>query len=163
APGRYDLVHSHYWLSGQVGWLASERWSVPLIHSMHTMSKVKNLALAAGDEPEPRSRELGEELVVGASDVVVANTPVEADQLITLYGAEPDRVVVVPPGVDLQQFTTGDRAGARARLGLPDDAVVLLFAGRIQPLKAPDVLVRAAAEWLGRDPSMRQRLVVAVV
>ena len=163
APGRYDVVHSHYWLSGQVGWLAAERWGVPLIHSMHTMSKVKNLALAAGDEPEPRAREVGEELVIGASDVIVANTHDEAGQLIELYGAAPDRVATVPPGVDLQQFTPGDRNAARARLGLPADAVVVLFAGRIQPLKGPDVLVRAVAELLRADPALRERLVVAVV
>ncbi|WP_239000985.1 D-inositol-3-phosphate glycosyltransferase [Jiangella asiatica] len=162
-PGWYDLVHSHYWLSGHVGWLASLRWGVPLVHSMHTMSKVKNAALAEGDVPESPERELGEEQVVAAADLLVANTDEEADQLTTLYGAVPQRVVTVPPGVDLDRFAPASRAAARARLGLPRDAVVLLFAGRIQPLKAPDVLVRAASLLIAADPALRDRLVVAVV
>nr|WP_231948842.1 D-inositol-3-phosphate glycosyltransferase [Jiangella alkaliphila] len=162
-PGWYDLVHSHYWLSGHVGWLATSRWGVPLVHSMHTMSKVKNLALADGESPEPRERELGEEQVVAAADLLVASTDDEAAQLAGLYGADPARVATVPPGVDLDVFAPGPAAAARARLGLPRDAVVLLFAGRIQPLKAPDVLVRAASLLLARDPALRERLVVAVV
>ncbi len=161
--GHYDAVHSHYWLSGQVGALARDRWGVPLVHSMHTMSKVKNDALAEGDTPEPVARVIGEEQVVEAADVLVANTDVEAKQLINLYDAEPGRVEVVHPGVDLELFAPQEPAAARRALGLPADAAVLLFAGRIQPLKAPDVLVRAVAVMLERDPGLRSRLVVPVV
>ncbi|KOV80964.1 D-inositol 3-phosphate glycosyltransferase [Nocardia sp. NRRL S-836] len=162
-PGYYDAIHSHYWLSGQVGWLARERWGVPLVHTAHTLAKVKNLALAEGDAPEPRMRVIGEEQVVNESDRLVANTDIEAAELIKLYDAEPSKVAVVPPGVDLDRFTPGDRDRARQRFGLPRDAVVLAFVGRIQPLKAPDVLLRAAAEMLVRDPGLRSRLVVLVV
>jgi D-inositol-3-phosphate glycosyltransferase len=161
--GWYDLVHSHYWLSGHAGWLAAERWGVPLVHSMHTMAKVKNANLADGDSPEPRTREIGEQQVVDAADRLVANTADEADQLVELYGAEPDGVTVVHPGVDLDLFAPDVPHAARARLGLPQDAVVLLFAGRIQPLKSPDLLLRAAAVLLERDPGLRRRLVVAIV
>lgn len=161
--GWYDLVHSHYWLSGQVGWLAADRWRVPLVHTMHTMARVKNSRLAEGDVPEPPGREIGEAQVVEAADRLVANTPGEAGELIALYGADPDRVRVVSPGVDLDLFTVGDVPAARARLGLPQDAHVLLFVGRIQPLKAPDVLLKAAADLLARRPELRHRLVVAVV
>jgi len=161
--GWYDLVHSHYWLSGHVGWLAKERWGVPLVHSMHTMAKVKNANLAAGDTPEPALRVIGETQVVEQADRLIANTAAEADQLVELYGAEPSRVSVVHPGVDLDVFRPGDRRAARRRLGLPVDAVVLLFVGRIQPLKAPDVLLRAAAAMVDADPSLAGRLVVAVV
>lgn len=161
--GHYDLFHSHYWLSGQVGWLAADRWQVPLVHSMHTMAKVKNLQLAQGDSPEPPGREIGEEQVVAAADHLVANTEIERRELIELYDAAPHRVAVVPPGVDLDVFHPGDQGEARARLGLPSDAVLLLFVGRIQPLKAPDVLVRAAAELLSRRPELRPRLRVAVL
>jgi D-inositol-3-phosphate glycosyltransferase len=161
--GWYDLVHSHYWLSGQVGWLAAERWGVPLVHTMHTMAKVKNLALAEGDSPEPESRVIGETQVVEAADRLVANTSEEAAALVELYGADPARVVEVTPGVDLDVFTPGDRGAARAALGLRPDALVLLFVGRIQPLKAPDVLLRAVADLLRREPALRRRLVVAVV
>ncbi|MFJ8960622.1 D-inositol-3-phosphate glycosyltransferase [Lentzea sp. NPDC102401] len=162
-PGYYDAIHSHYWLSGQVGWLARERWGVPLVHTAHTLAKVKNLALAEGDAPEPRMRVIGEEQVVGESDRLVANTDIEASELIKLYDAEPSKVAVVPPGVDLDRFTPGDQARARKRFGIPQDAIVLAFVGRIQPLKAPDVLLRAAAEMLVRDPGLRSRLVVLIV
>ena len=161
--GWYDLVHSHYWLSGQVGALVRDRWSVPLAHSMHTMAKVKNEMLAEGDTPEPMARVIGEEQVVEAADMLVANTDIEAKQLINLYDADPGRVEVVHPGVDLGVFRPVGQAVARARLGLPADAHVLMFAGRIQPLKAPDVLLRAVAVLLERDPTLRDRLVVPVV
>ncbi|ABL83547.1 glycosyl transferase, group 1 [Nocardioides sp. JS614] len=161
--GHYDVVHSHYWLSGQVGALARDRWGVPLVHSMHTMAKVKNDALAEGDTPEPAARIIGEEQVVEAADMLVANTDIEAKQLVNMYDADPSRVEVVHPGVDLGVFRPQDRSTARARLGLPEDAAVLLFAGRIQPLKAPDVLLRAVAELLAQTPELRSRLVVPIV
>jgi D-inositol-3-phosphate glycosyltransferase len=162
-PGWYDLVHSHYWLSGQVGLLAADRWGVPLVHSMHTMARVKNLTLADGDTPEPAARAIGEAQVVESADRLVANTDDEAAHLADLYGADPDKVVTVAPGVDLDAFRPGDRLDARTRLGLPRDATVLLFVGRIQPLKAPDVLLHAVARMIAADPSVRRQLVVAVV
>ncbi|WP_061295307.1 D-inositol-3-phosphate glycosyltransferase [Herbidospora cretacea] len=162
-PGRYDVIHSHYWLSGQVGWLAKERWGVPLVHTMHTMAKVKNLLLAEGDRPEPPARVFGEEQVVDVADRLVANTAAEAEELISLYAAPPDRVSVVNPGVSLRVFQPASKGAARHRLGLPDDAAVLLFVGRVQPLKAPDVLLRAAARMIADDPALRDRLVVACV
>ena len=161
-PGYYDLIHSHYWLSGQVGWLARDRWGVPLVHTAHTLAKVKNAALASGDTPEPRTRVIGEEQVVAEADRLVVNTDVEADQLVRLYDADPDAVRTVSPGVDLERFRPGSRAAARAALGVPADAVVLAFAGRIQPLMAPDVLLRATAALVRRDPGLRRRLVVLV-
>ncbi|MFJ9519616.1 D-inositol-3-phosphate glycosyltransferase [Kitasatospora sp. NPDC101801] len=162
-PGHYDLVHSHYWLSGQVGWLAAQRWGVPLVHTMHTMARVKNAALAEGDTPEPAARVIGESQVVEAADRLIANTAEEAGELAFHYAARPDQLAVVHPGVNLDVFRPGDRQAARARLGLPQDAAVLLFAGRIQPLKAPDVLLRAVAVLLDREPELRRRLVVPVV
>jgi D-inositol-3-phosphate glycosyltransferase len=161
--GWYDLVHSHYWLSGQVGWLAADRWRVPLVHTMHTMARVKNSRLAEGDTPEPPGREIGEAQVVDAADRLVASTLGEEGELVDLYGADPGKVRVVSPGVDLGLFTEGDVAAARAEVGLPRDAHVLLFVGRIQPLKAPDVLLKAAADLLARRPELRAKLVVAVV
>ena len=160
--GFYDLIHSHYWLSGQVGWIAQERWGVPLVHTMHTMARVKNLTLAKGDSPEPAIREIGEEQVVTAADRLVANTHAEAKELIELYHADPKRVRVVHPGVDLEKFIPGDQTQARKDLGIANDAIVLLFVGRIQPLKAPDILIKAAAEILKRSPQLRSRLLVAI-
>jgi D-inositol-3-phosphate glycosyltransferase len=162
-PGFYDVVHSHYWLSGQVGWLARDRWSVPLIHTAHTLAKVKNAALADGDRPEPWARVIGEEQVVAEADRLVANTDEEAAQLVEHYGADPRRTLVVPPGVDLQRFAPVDRAAARRATGTRDDALVMLFVGRIQPLKAPDVVLDAAARLLADDPALRDRLEVRVI
>jgi D-inositol-3-phosphate glycosyltransferase len=163
-PGRYDLVHGHYWLSGQVGAVAAERWGVPLVQSMHTLGKVKNLALASGDCAEPAVRIRGEDEVVAAADRLVANTTDEARQLIELYGASPRQVETVSPGADLSLFRpTPDIAAVRRRLGLRPDAVVLVFAGRIQPLKGPDVALRAAASLLRLSPALAERLVVVFV
>ncbi|MGX7824134.1 D-inositol-3-phosphate glycosyltransferase [Actinokineospora sp. 24-640] len=162
-PGHYDLVHSHYWLSGQVGWLARDRWAVPLVHTAHTLAKVKNAALAEGDTPEPRGRVIGEQQVVDEADKLIANTDVEARQLLDLYDADPGKVDTVAPGVDLDRFRPGKRAADRAHLGIAPDALVFAFVGRIQPLKAPDVLLRAAAELLASGAVPRERLVVLVV
>jgi len=163
APGRYDLVHAHYWLSGQVAATAAERWGIPLVQSMHTLGKVKNLALADGDSAEPAARIRGEHEVVSAADRLVANTTEEARQLAGLYGADESRVRVVSPGVDLSVFRPGSSAAARRRFGLPADAVVLLFAGRIQPLKGPDIVLRAASLLREHAPHLASRLVVVFV
>jgi D-inositol-3-phosphate glycosyltransferase len=163
-PGHYDLVHSHYWLSGHVGWLAAQRWGVPLVHAMHTMAKVKNANLADGDTPEPAARVIGETQIVDAADRLIANTAEEATELIHHYSADPAKVAVVHPGVNLDRFRPADgRAAARARLDLPQDALIPLFAGRIQPLKAPDILLRAVATLLDERPDLRSRIVVPVV
>ena len=166
-PGRYDVIHAHYWLSGKVGAAAKHRWRVPLVQSMHTLGKVKNAALAAGDAPEPDVRINGEHEVVAAADRLIANTAQEARQLIDLYGADPARVRTVSPGADLRVFSPGDgpdaRSRARRKLGLAPDAIVLMFAGRVQPLKGPDVVLAAAARLVAEDPSLRQRLCVVMV
>jgi D-inositol-3-phosphate glycosyltransferase len=154
-PGYSDIVHSHYWLSGQVGWLARDRWAVPLVHTAHTLAAVKNAALADGDSPEPPLRAVGEQQVVDEADRLIVNTEHEAQQLVSLHNADPSRIDVVNPGVDLETFTPGDKVAARAALGLNDDELVLAFVGRIQPLKAPDVLLRAAARLTGRFRTLR--------
>ncbi|WP_319943682.1 D-inositol-3-phosphate glycosyltransferase [Nocardia aurantia] len=159
-PGHYDLVHSHYWLSGQVGWLARDRWRVPLVHTAHTLAAVKNAYLAEGDTPEPAAREIGEKQVIAEADRLVVNTADEARQLVDLYGADPDRIDVVLPGADLTRYRPGDSAAARAELGIRRDEQVVAFIGRIQPLKAPDVLVRAAAEVLRTEPDRRLRVLI---
>ncbi|MGV0740810.1 D-inositol-3-phosphate glycosyltransferase [Mycolicibacterium sp. XJ870] len=148
-PGYYDIVHSHYWLSGQVGWLARDRWAVPLVHTAHTLAAVKNAALAEGDSPEPPLRAVGEQQVVDEADRLIVNTEHEAQQLVSLHHADPDRIDVVHPGVDLDVFTPGSRQAARAVLGLGADERIVAFVGRIQPLKAPDILLRAAAKLPG--------------
>ena len=160
--GYYQLIHSHYWLSGQVGWVASERWNVPLVHSMHTMAKVKNSSLAIDDSPEPTEREIGEQQVVDAANQLVANTESEAQDLIHLYGADTNNVSVVNPGVDLDLFSPGDQLIARKELGIPQDAIVFTFVGRVQPLKAPDVLIKAAHQFINDHPNLKNRVRVVI-
>ncbi len=145
-PGYYDIVHSHYWLSGQVGWLAADRWAVPLVHTAHTLAAVKNAALAEGDAPEPALRAVGEQQVVDEADRLIVNTEIEAQQLVSLHNADRQHIDVVHPGVDLRVFTPGAKRDARAALGLDPREKVVAFIGRIQPLKAPDVLLRAVAK-----------------
>jgi D-inositol-3-phosphate glycosyltransferase len=163
APGRYDLVHGHYWLSGHVGAVAKERWGVPLVQSMHTLGRVKNAALAHGDVREPEARLRGEADVVAAADRLVANTDEEARQLAGLYEADPAKIWTVNPGVDLSTFRPGPVSEARQRLGLPEDGYVIVFAGRIQPLKAPDVVLHAAAALIRDCPALASALTVAFV
>lgn len=144
-PGYYDLIHSHYWLSGQVGWLARDRWGVPLVHTAHTLAAVKNAFLARGDIAEPQLRVIGEKQVVDEADRMVVNTETEAAELVSMYQADRSRIDVVTPGADLDVYSPGSREAARADLGLRRDETILTFVGRIQPLKAPDVLLAAAA------------------
>lgn len=161
---RFDVVHSHYWLSGQVGQLVRERWGIPLVHSAHTLAKVKNASLAGDDDRrEPRGREIGEEQIAAEADLLIAATETEARQWVGLYDADPDRVAVVPPGVDVKAYTPGGRdarARARAELGLAVDDVVLAFAGRIQPHKGPEMLVRSLAELRHLHPGRRFRALI---
>ena len=160
----YDIIHSHYWISGQLGWMISERTGTPLVHTMHTMAKVKNQALAEGEAPEPLIRALGEEQIVQNAKALIANTDAEAASLVSLYGANPDRVKVVTPGVDLQRFTPGHgKASARNILNIAPDAILLTFVGRIQPHKGPEVLVRAVAEMVNHAPHMRAKLALVIM
>jgi D-inositol-3-phosphate glycosyltransferase len=117
-----------------------------LVHTAHTLAAVKNAALADGDTPEPPLRTVGEQQVVDEADRLIANTDDEAAQLVSLHRADSARIDVAHPGVDLDVFRPGDRRAARIKLGLPLDEDVVAFVGRIQPLKGPDVLLRAAAK-----------------
>jgi D-inositol-3-phosphate glycosyltransferase len=160
----YDIIHSHYWISGQLGWMISERTGVPLVHTMHTMAKVKNLSLAEGDKEEPLIRALGEEQIVKNANALIANTDAEAAALVSLYGASPEKVHVVTPGVDLARFAPANGKGsARSKLNIAPDALMLLFVGRIQPHKGPDVLVRAVAEMLTHSPHLRAKLALVIM
>jgi D-inositol-3-phosphate glycosyltransferase len=157
---RYDVVHSHYWLSGQVGYLVRDRWGIPQVHSAHTLAKVKNSVLEEGEAPEPTGRVIGEQQVVAEADLLLAGTEVEAGQLVSLYGADPARVTVVHPGVDVELFAPADRATDRAAWGLGPDEVVIVFAGRIQPHKGPVVVVNAVAALRRQHPGRRFRALI---
>jgi D-inositol-3-phosphate glycosyltransferase len=157
--GPYDLVHSHYWLSGWVARVVSQRWRVPFVHSFHTLGKVKNAATAGSESPEPHWRLVGEERVTAAADRLVVPTPVEGRQLVELYGAAPGKIELVEPGVDTDTFRPGDRRAAREAVGARARHL-LVYAGRLQPLKGPDVAVRTVAELRRHRPDLDVELLV---
>ncbi len=136
-----DALHANYWLSGVAGHRIKHELDLPLVSVFHTLARVK----AETGDPEPQHRIDAEADVIRCSDAIVANAPVEASQLQSLYGADPDRIEIVPPGVVHAYFSPGDKRGARTALGLGDEPL-LLFVGRVQPLKGVDVAVRALAE-----------------
>ncbi len=149
----YDLVHSHYWLSGWVGERAARGWGIPHVVSFHTLAGVKEL-MGASDEP-PERKAIEEEIASDA-DCVFTFTRDEVSGLHRLFGVPEERCHIVPGGVDLGLFCPRDRAGARARLGIAPDAKAVLFAGRVEPFKGPDILVRALA-------AMRDRRAVRLI
>jgi D-inositol-3-phosphate glycosyltransferase len=144
ACGRdYEILHANYWLSGQVAHRLKHELSLPMVATFHTLALVKRNGYSSGEEVSGRVR--GETDIIRCADLILASTRDEAGLLDSLYGADPDRIEVLPPGVDHRVFSPGDQAQARARLGLPGERV-LLFVGRIQPLKGLDLAVKALAE-----------------
>jgi D-inositol-3-phosphate glycosyltransferase len=142
-----DAIHANYWLSGVAGHTLKHELEIPLLVTFHTLDRVK--ADASPEElsaQEPARRAQAEAETVGCADAVVASCTVEAEQLVELYGAPPERIVIVPPGVDHAFFGPGDQDQARRAVGLPIGAPVVLFVGRIQPLKGLTVAVEALAE-----------------
>ncbi|MCU1498136.1 MAG: mshA [Acidimicrobiales bacterium] len=136
-----DVLHANYWLSGVVGHRVKHRLDLPLVSTFHTLARVK----AETGDAEPDRRIDAEAEVIGCSDVILANSVEEVSQLERLYGADPARIEVVAPGVEHAFFSPGHRGGARRALGLDEAAPVLLFVGRIQPLKGLAVAVGALA------------------
>jgi D-inositol-3-phosphate glycosyltransferase len=145
--GPFEAVHANYWLSGLAGHIIKHELDLPLLSTFHTLDRVK--AEAGPEEVEadmPHRRAQAESDIIRCSDAVLASCSVEASQIVQLYGADPDRVRIIPLGVDHAFFAPGDRAQARRALGLPSTGPLLLFVGRIQPLKGADVAVRVLAE-----------------
>ncbi len=142
----YDALHGNYWLSGQVAHRLKHELSLPMLATFHTLARVTG----ADGGTDGAGRAAGEDLIIRCADLILASTSAEAAQLQHLYGADPDRVEVLPPGVDHRLFAPGDRSLARARLGHPGERV-MLFVGRIQPLKGLELAVECLAEANG-DP-----------
>ena len=157
----YQVIHSHYWISGKVAMPAAKEYGIPLVHTMHTMARVKNAALAEGENAEPMIRVQGESQIVEAADALIANTDAEAASLVSLYDACPDNVRVVAPGVDLYNFTP-KRKDARTNMGIDKSKLVVSFVGRIQPHKGPEVLIRAINELMVHNPEIRSDLQVLI-
>ncbi|MEM7132943.1 MAG: glycosyltransferase [Chloroflexota bacterium] len=143
----YDLIHSHYWLSGIVAKQLSSRWGrLPTIHMFHTLGHMKNEVALSPAHRAPQSRLRGEKEVIENVDMLIAATPAEQEQLTRLYDAPLERIRVVPPGVALGRFQLVSQTEARQRLGLPANQKSILFVGRIEPLKGIETLLHAA--WL---------------
>ncbi|MCB2223854.1 MAG: glycosyltransferase [Actinobacteria bacterium] len=152
AGARYDVVHSHYWLSGWPGLVLGDRLGVPFAVSFHTLGRVKNLNRRHDDPPASLLRIATEEDVIARAGCVVASTPAEAAELLEHYRADPERLCMSPPGVDHRLFHPGDRRTARASLGIAGTGPLVLFAGRVQPLKGLDVAVEAFARVAASHP-----------
>ncbi len=140
----YDVIHSHYWLSGVAGERLKARWHVPHIAMFHTLGEVKNRARVSEIEPGPRID--AEHAIAALADRIVVASHDEQQLLVRLYGADADHIAVVPCGVNLDLFQPIDKDDARRQLGLHDDDRILLFVGRIEPLKGVDILLGAAAQ-----------------
>jgi D-inositol-3-phosphate glycosyltransferase len=144
-----SAIHANYWLSGVAGHRLKHQLDLPLVSTFHTLARVK----AETGDHEPEGRAEAEATVIGCSDRLLASCQAEADQLVELYGADPGRIEQVPPGVDHAFFSPGDRAGARVALGLGPEPVVL-FVGRIQPLKQADLAVATLARMSHDDATL---------
>lgn len=160
---RYDVLNSHYWLSG----LAAERlrhaWGTPIVHMFHTLARLKNQVAQSPAELEPEQRAICEGEIMRFADRIIAATTLEREQMQQLYAADPANIAIVPPGVDLDLFRPVPCEEARASLGLPPDHHMILFVGRIQPIKGIDNLIRAMAQVIERRPALRDNVVLSII
>jgi D-inositol-3-phosphate glycosyltransferase len=160
---RYDLYHSHYWMSGWVAGELARRAPAPTVHMFHTLGAMKDLAAGDGAAPEIGPRRAVEAAIMRRADALVAATPVDKANMVELYGADPAKIRVIPPGVDLEVFRPIPAAQARAHLDLPPEHRMILFVGRIDPVKGLDTLVRAMALVVQEDPRWRHDACLCVI
>ena len=159
----YDLIHSHYWLSGWAALDLRATWRVPVIQMFHTLGEMKNRVAQTPQERESPRRIDVEGQIMRFADRLVAATPLEKAQMSWLYGADADKISVVPAGVDLNLFHPVPRAEAKTRIGISPDCGMILFVGRIQPLKGIDTLMRAMKRVINQYPDFRENLCVSII
>jgi D-inositol-3-phosphate glycosyltransferase len=159
----YDVIHSHYWLSGLAALELRSVWGAPIVQMFHTLGHMKNSVAGSPEEWETEQRIEAEGRLMGLADRLVAATPLERAQMVWLYGADASKVSVVPCGVDLDLFCPIPRDKARRALGLPPGRRVILFVGRIEPLKGIDTLLRAMALVAPQIPRWQEELSVVII
>ena len=162
---KYDLIHSHYWLSGVAAMGLREAWGghLPIIQMFHTLGELKNQVAQTPQERESDLRIQKEREVMVHADCLIAASPLEKSQMVWLYQANPNKIVVIPPGVDLNLFRPIPLEEARAWVGIRDGCQNILFVGRIEPLKGIDMLLHALKLIVEADPNWLQHLCVAII
>jgi len=159
----YDIIYSHYWLSGLVANPLRRTWNIPMVQMFHTLAEMKNRVAQTPKERDPEQRVNCEGEIMRFTDRLVAATPLEKNHMTWLYGASPEKIDVVPPGVDLERFKPLDQCEARSHIGMPPNDKMILFVGRIQPLKGIDTLIRALAIVKQKDPTLAKNLCVSII
>jgi len=160
---RYDILHSHYWLSGAAAYELRNSWGTPIVHMAHTLGKMKNLVAQRPEELETGRRIQTETDIVHFADALIAATPAEQRQLVDLYGADPERIHVISPGVDTDRFYPLPVGHAKERIGICSDRKTILFVGRIEPLKGIDSLLRAIVLVLDERPQWRGQVCLPII
>jgi D-inositol-3-phosphate glycosyltransferase len=159
----YDLIHSHYWLSGRVALELRKLWGIPIAHMFHTLGKMKDQVARTPQQQEPSRRIQVEEELVNSVDRIVAATPTDQEQIVSLYGADPGLIRVIPPGVDPQRFHPIPPARAREQIGLDPASKTILFVGRIEPLKGTDTLLWAISLIARKQPELIRGMCVPII
>ena len=159
----YDVIHSHYWLSGLVAEKLRDVWGIPFVHMFHTLGHMKNRIALGNSERAPQERIDGENQVIQAADRLIAATPAEEAQLNWLYGANMSKVRIVSPGVDLERFSPIPTKQAKEMVGICPDNKNIIFAGRIEPLKGVDTLLHAMGLIQKRHPEVIKNACVAII
>jgi D-inositol-3-phosphate glycosyltransferase len=160
---KYDIIYGHYWLSGLVANSLRRIWQIPIVQMFHTLAEMKNRVAQTLAERETGQRVACEGEIMRFADRLIAATPLEKNQMTWLYGAEPQRISIVPPGVDLKRFKPLAQTEAKAYLGVPIQDRMILFVGRIQPLKGIDTLIRALALVKKREPALAKNICVSII
>ncbi len=159
----YDLIHSHYWLSGLVADKLRDVWQRPIVHMFHTLGHMKNQIAQSDNQRASDARLAGEYKVMTLADKLIAATPAEEAQLIDLYNAQPGKIAIIPPGVDLERFQPIPKDVAKKQVGIPCGNTNILFTGRIEPLKGIDTMLRAMALIQARRPEVLHNACMAII
>jgi D-inositol-3-phosphate glycosyltransferase len=160
---RYDVIYSHYWLSGWVALQLKPLWRVPVIQMFHTLGRMKNRVSSEESQREPERRIQVEHQIIESADCLIAATPAERTQLMWLYGADMHKIRIIPPGVDISHFHPISKVEAKRIIGIPENAQMLLFVGRIEPLKGIDTLFHAIAILRSQIPQCLSNLCLSII